>query len=296
MNSIPFIFIHLGNEFFPDYVNIALKQCKKWNPNNNIYLICDNIFFPNVSLQDIILIDVNTISCSDIRGHFINNSKLDMKFRHGFWRYTTERLFVLYDFCMQNNITEFLHLENDNMVYFSADELQDTFRSVNGISSPALSKDENTFGIMYCNNLSIFMNFLIFLLSNNSGQNEMGLGSKFFFQNKDTCKFLPSIPSINENMPEEDTNIISDQIQQFGGVFDPAQYGQWLGGIDPRNGESAPFIFSNIAAIIQANRFEYDISKHTNGYMRYYIKYENTINYPIFLLHIHSKNLEKFYI
>jgi len=296
MNSIPFIFVHIGNEFFPDYVNIALKQCKKWNPNSNIYFICDNKFFSKVYVQDIKLVDINTISCSQIRQNFINTTRLDMSFRHGFVRYTTERLFVLYDFCIENNITELLHLENDNMVYFSADELQDRFRSVNGLSSPALSRVENTFGIMYCNNLSVFMDFLIFLLSNNFNEVEMILGSKFFLQNNKSCTFLPSIPPINEDIPEKDKNIISNEIEKFGGVFDPAQYGQWLGGIDTRNGESAPFIFSNQHALIPPDRFEYDISKCTNGFMRYYIKYHNTINYPIYLLHIHSKNLEKFYI
>ena len=153
MSNIPFIFIHLGNEFFPEYLNISIKQCRKWNPNNTIYVICDSKFFINISSSDIERVDINNIPVSEIRGIFINNSKLDLSFRNGFWRYTTERLFVLYDFCFNNNISEFIHLENDNMIYFSVEELAEVFRMNNGIASPALSKDENTFGIFYCNNL-----------------------------------------------------------------------------------------------------------------------------------------------
>lgn len=295
MSDIPFIFVHVGNDFFPEYINISIKQCRKWNPNNTIYVICDDKFFLNIVSSDVKLIDINKIHISDVRNIFINNSKLDLSFRHGFWRYTTERLFILYDFCISNNILEFIHLENDNMVYFSAEELYTIFRIKNGIASPALSKNENTFGILYCNNLEIYHDFLVFILLNNTGQNEMGLGSIFFHNNPTTCSFLPSIPQIDSTLSDMDKNIISNNIEYFNGVFDPAQYGQWLGGIDPRNGESAPFIFSNSCAIIQANNFEYEIKTHKNGHSYYIMKYKDII-YPIYLLHIHSKNLVNFFI
>jgi len=298
MATVPFIFIHIGNEYFPEYVNIALEQCRKWNPYNIIYFIALSKYKENITCTNVSYISLEEISVSDIRTHFVNNSKLDMEFRNGFWRYTTERLFVLYDFCTQNNIDEFIHLENDNMVYFSINNIINTFReTVHGISSTALSREENTFGIFYCNTLEILHNFLLFLVTNNSGANEMVLGSKFFITHSENCKFLPSIPPIDDNISEKDLQFISNRINEFGGIFDPAQYGQWLGGIDPRNGESKPFMFSNSNAIIHCDNFQYDIQEETNNYKRYYINYfDKNIRYPIYILHIHSKKLDKFFI
>jgi hypothetical protein len=192
---------------------------------------------------------------------------------------------VLEDFCTAYAIPEFFHLENDNMVYFNATTLIDTFRQYsNGLMAPALSRKQLTFGILYCNTLDVLSELTTFILSTQS-ENEMSTSSRFFSANINTTSYLPSIPI--ENI---DNRFVSNGLLEFNGIFDPAQYGQWLGGIDPRNGQSIPFTFSNSEAIVEPNTFDYEIGD--DG--RYWIV-SNTSKYPIYLLHIHSKKLEAFY-
>jgi hypothetical protein len=284
--EVPFIFIHIGEIFFPEYVSIAIEQCRKWNPKNPIIFIRSKVFNNILFSSNITYIDIESINKTDKHIIFENTSRLDTTFRNGFWKYTTERLFFLEDYCIQNSINELFHLENDNMVYFNAEQLINVFRdTTNGITSPALAEDENTFGLLYSNNLNIFSLFTETLLYNNNNMNEMSLGSIFFKNNN--CSFLPSIPCIYD-IEDNKKQFISNNIDKYNGIFDPAQYGQWLGGIDPRNGESKPYAFSNTRAIIEANNFEYYIKDN-----RYYIKKDN-ITYPIYLLHIHSKHLNNF--
>lgn len=283
--DVPFIFIHLGTQFFPEYVNIAIDQCKYWNPNSPIYFVssrCHKDKIRDKSIQHIFLEDIPILPKRKV---FINTSTLDSTFRNGFWKYTTERLFVLEDLCTYLNIEEFFHIENDNMIYFNGNSLLETFRKYsNGLMAPALSRKELTFGILYCNNLQVLSKLTEFILSTNS-ENEMSTSSRFFNTHVDATSYLPSIPI--ENV---DNRFASNGLSDFKGIFDPAQYGQWLGGIDPRNGPSAPFLFSNSEAIVQPNTFKYEIGD--DG--RYWI-ISTMVKYPIYLLHIHSKKLEMFY-
>jgi len=295
MTDIPFIFVHLGEIFFPEYVNIAIKQCRKWNNTNPIYFIGSIVHKNKIITSDVKYINIEEINSTKCHINFINSTRLDSSIRFGFGKYSTERLFILDNFAIQYNIEEFYHLENDNMVYFSSSELIEMFRkTVNGISSPALSMNQNTFGLMYCNNISVLSNLCEFFSNNTTNLSDMDIGSIFFRFNRDKTFYLPSIPNIYDRLSNDEELVVSNKIELFKGIFDPAQYGQWLGGIDPRNNEakSGPFIYSNSSALIEPKEFKYIIEK--NG--RYNIIYKDlNICYPIYLLHIHSKHLDLFY-
>ena len=302
-NNIPFIFIHLGDKFFPEYTEYTFKQCKKWNPDNDIYFICSDVHKSKIDTNLVKFISISSLTQTEHHKKYNNDVKIDEGFRDGFWRFTTERLFTLEDFCLQYNITEFLHLENDNMIYFNANEFTDIFRkSVNGISTMVATRGEIVLGMMYCNNIETLSNFTKFLLENKSGSNssnnEMVIGQKFFDLNKNTTSYLPSIPLI-PNTPElndDEKYKISNNISIFNGVFDPGQYGTWLGGIDPRNGDFKPFTYINQGNIITPDKFKYELKTESNNNKRYYIiNKENNIDLPIFILHVHSKKLNEFY-
>ena len=289
---IPFIFIHLGTEFFPDYVNTALEQCRKWNPTSQIYFVSSSVHKEKCTVPGITCVFTEDIPHSDNHKLFLDINNLDTSFRNGFWKFTTERLFVLEDVCSMLGIGEFFHVENDNMVYFTAEDIKPTLRThVKGIASPSLEKYRNSFGILYCNDIQMLKNLNTALIP--CSVNEMTSGAAFFHMNPSTTFYLPSIPDLHDTLSESDRRRVSSSIQEFGGIFDPAQYGQWLGGIDPRNGESAPYIYSNPAAVITPDKFNYNKMTEPSGLSRYYISQDNH-QYPIYVLHIHSKQLDTF--
>jgi hypothetical protein len=235
---------------------------------------------------------IEDIPQSDNHKLFLDVNNLDTSFRNGFWKFTTERLFVLQDICSMLGIGEFFHVENDNMVYFRGQDIRPALRShVNGIASPSLEQYRNSFGILYCNDIQVLKNLNTTLIPCNV--NEMTSGASFFHMNPTTTLYLPSIPDVHDTLSDADRQRVSSRIEEFGGIFDPAQYGQWLGGIDPRNGESAPYIYSNPAAAITPDKFKYTKVIEPSGLSRYYIAQDNH-QYPIYVLHIHSKQLDTF--
>ena len=299
--NIPFIFIHLGEDFFPEYVNYTFKQCKKWNPNNEIYFICSLKHIDKFDKNMVNFIDINKLNKSEHHIKYSNDVQIDEGFRNGFWRFTTERFFTLEDFCIQYDIKEFLHLENDNMIYFTANDMIDILRNtIKGIASPIATHDTITMGIFYCNNIDVLIKFNKFLLDSKSGSgaqnNEMQIGEQFFIKNPTITSYLPSIPSVKSDISESNIKKITNNIDLFKGVFDPGQYGTWIGGIDPRNGHYEPFTYMNNDNIITPNYFTYELKVEPNNYKRYHlIRSDKNIDYPIYILHIHSKKLEEFY-
>lgn len=297
--NIPFIFVHIGETKFPEYINTSFKQVKKWNPNSELYLICSKTHESKIDKSLVNFVDIKTVEKSDKHKHFNSESKLNSKFRDGFWKFTSQRLFMLEDFCKKNSINEFFHLENDNMIYFNTEEVIEQLRKiVNGIGAPRLNNDEITFGLLYCNNLEVLNKLNEFIVANNSSNNynanEMKLGSRFFKENPTTTYYLPSIPLIKD-ISQEEIKFYSNNLNEFKGIFDPAQYGQWLGGIDPDNGNSKVLSYSNPNTFIQPNLFEYKIIKESNNLSRYHIYYKDkNIDLPIYLLHVHSKKLDNF--
>ena len=296
---IPFIFIHLGSHSIPTYLNDSIDQCRLWNRENTIYVLCSEVNREQCNRKDVEYVFIESLKRTEHHERFIETTKLDNEFRSGFFKHTSERLFTLEDFCIDFSITEFIHLENDNMIYFSTDDIIDAFRStVRGISAPAMSYDYVIFGIMYCNDLKALTAFNQYTVEN-TFSTEMNAGAAFFDANHTTTSYLPSTTQ----------NIITDvryirysssNIGVFKGVFDPAQYGQWLGGIDPRNGDaekSKPLTFSNTCARIEAHKFTYVAVKENCGLNRIHIQ-ESSLNvdYPIYIIHVHSKNCAGFFI
>ena len=301
-STIPFVFVHLGEEFFPEWIEYAFKQCRLWNPDNTIYFLCSKVHLPKFDNTLVTYIDVNSINKTEHHKQYDVDVPLDNGFRNGFYRYTTERIFVLEDFSIQYKINEFIHLENDHMVFFSANDLQDIFRnSVNGLSAPVANRNEICFGILYSNNINILSNLTKYLLFEKSGSEknngDMMYGLKFFRNNINDTAYLPSIPIINDNLSDEDKKLVSQNIDKYKGVFDQTQYGVWLSGEDTRNPTAiGPYKQTKITDIITADKFTYELHKESNNLQRYHMLHkEKNIDLPIYVMHVHSKKLQDFY-
>lgn len=295
MNSTcPFIFIHLGTEYYPDYIVHAIEQVRAWNPTARIYFIANECHREKTVDYPCKFIPLEAVPVCMKRRQFIEKQKFDMKFRHGFWRYTTERLFVLEDFLFWYSIDECIHLENDNMIYFDINYMLPTLREEYvGLAAPYLGDGQITFGILYVKNREVLSNLNTFLLGmSHTGQNEMKLGCDFILQNRHEADFLPVVS--NEcDIRDSDYEYATAHGSSFRGVFDAAAYGQYLGGIDERNGAGLQLGFVNKSCAFPADQFEYKPYQHEDG-LQSWRAYRHGHSWPIYVLHIHSKYLELF--
>jgi hypothetical protein len=256
----------------PSYAKISFDQCEKFLNTKSI--IIDDEYVHDVMIDD--LVDFYNLCKKQFPSHYADS----------FWFITLIRLFVVYDYCVKNNINKFIHLEYDNLIYSDLkvlDNLKDS------IYFTRVGKDFASAGFVYCNNLNNFKLFLECIKKIiNKGENfvktyilpypmisEMMMISLIKDHTKNIIDYLPILPN----------GMGSDNFDKLGVLFDGASYGQYIGGTN--NGDGVGW----------AGNHHYVGKMIIDGELK--IKFENhkphaIIDGKIFdilNLHIHSKEL-----
>jgi hypothetical protein len=283
---IPIVFIHIGGAP-PDYARIAVKQARSWNPSAPIISIVSKIPREQYDAGES-WVEIETIAPTKEHTQFLKTTALDTTFRDGFWRFTTERLFVLHDWMTATGITECLHLENDIMLYRDISTILPMLRG-SPLAAPAHGTDTICFSILYCR--EPLTEFLFSLAAGHSSLDEMHKGAEFWEVNDTICSYLPVVPCGSVLRP---TAIRSRyENPAFGCLFDAAAHGQYLGGEDPRNGERGPG-FINEDAEFRADQFAYIWKKDAAERLYPLVIDKDGKQWPLANLHIHSKRLQDF--
>lgn len=291
-SEIPFVFIHIGTEFFPTYVTNAIRQVRLWNPNSPIYFVSNEQNREKVP-STCAFVAVESLRVTPRHARFNERYHLDTQFRHGFNRYTSERLFVLDEFLDQHSIRKCVHLENDTMVYFDCRSIAPVVRSLPfKLYAPLLGNSHLTFGTVLVSDASEVSKLCAYL-SDYLQKNEMYSAYCYFKESTETA-VLPSCPDTAFRPKHADIIMQQNRVMQvetFGGIFDAAPLGQYIGGIDPRNGPSVPG-YVNPLADYDVVSFQFK-EEMLNGRKRWMLSYSGA-SYPIYALHIHSKQLQSF--
>ena len=89
-------------------MNYTFKQCKLWNPTNIIYFICSNVHLSKFDNSLVKHIDINSLNKSKHHEQYNIEVPIDNTFRNGFYRFSTERIFILEDFSNFHFLFKFL--------------------------------------------------------------------------------------------------------------------------------------------------------------------------------------------
>ena len=301
------IFVHLGDTI-PSYMEIAIKQARLFND-------CPILLVANQKALDEIgsaldKYETTTIACESLvktKEHhtFLTTSKLDKRFRNGFWSYATERFFYLQDLMQQYTLENVVHLENDVMLYVELETIMPTLKKHYPHLGLTLDNDNRCIpGFVYIAD-SKSMDHLAQHVATAvaSGKNDMeslaGYCQKFglSFANQ-----LPIIMSSYANMNKlrspcgfvaKNKQNYSLYEEEFTSIFDAAALGQYLGGIDPRNDPKAKPGFINESCVFNPSLLAYTWKKDEKGRAVPYASYKDS-EVRINNLHIHSKNLQAF--
>ena len=267
--------ILVSTGIFQTYIKKNINQLLKLD--FDIHVILDRKFFNNLKEygQSIKLIDTSSIFTN-----FDEKSKIDKRFRNGFWSNSSKRLFLVYEYMKMNKLKNVIHLENDVLLY---SKMKYNFDEKIYIT---MDSDNRCIpGIIYIPNYNLFTN----LIENyDFTKNDMINLAKFYTNNKDIVKTFPIIDDSIEK------NIYNENYQCFKSIFDGAAIGQYLGGVDPRNipGDTTGFI--NETCVIKYNKYKFKWVKKEDNYFPFIEINNNMI--LINNLHIHSKNLAQFRI
>lgn len=293
---IPIVFIHIGSAP-PEYARIAVEQARRWNPKTPIIFLSSVIPEGGYGAKEE-WISITDIPLTPEHKRFQETTLLDTTFRNGFWRYTTERMFVLEDWMRWKGVGECLHLENDNMLYRPVEELASIVRTTSkGLSAtfhgPAEARGglHVCFSIVYCNDVTKLTQFLFFLAATKSRINEMQRAGEFWFENIEEYPLFPTVPPGTPLISETHRSFYEHPA--FPWVFDAMAHGQFLGGEDPRNGgPRGPYV--NMDVDYRTDRLKYIWKVDAVGRRFPVIVDNDGKEWPIVNLHIHCKRLEDF--
>ena len=273
---------------FQEYILTNIQQLVKLN-HENIYIITNKNLNHHFEIcireYNNILKIINVEELTD-EFNFNNKTSLDKNFRDGFWSLTSERFFYIYSAMKKYNIDNVIHLENDVLIYYNCNNILNNL-SKNKIYIPFDTFDRNIASIMFIPHHIIFKNVLDLYDFN---KNDMYNFSKI---QKDTIALIDNFPIFIKNDNEsQEYKFVTRNFDTFNYIFDAAAIGQYLGGVDPRNisGDTTGFI--NETCLIKYNNYKF-LWETIDNIKKPFILVNNQ-KIPIFNLHIHSKNLQKF--
>ena len=270
-----YIYVHEGS--LPSYIVKSLENTLKIDPDAKI-LFCNN---QNFYHQDIESIQIDNI---------ISKKTLEIQKKDFFkaeknllWLRSLLRIFYLRDLVNKLNIDKFVHFDSDVLIFKAFNDIEYDFSKTKFNITP-LSDNEIIFGYSCSLNNQNFNNVVtrienyLFKFNDDEAKNllsrdlnEMKLLKIIYNEAPDLFNLLPVTPQ--------------DKGRE---IFDPASYGQYLGGTKDRF--SKKFTDNNHLAgkIIKKNLYE---PKIVNSYPK--IISENN-EYELLNLHIHSKKIKKF--
>jgi len=287
---------HSGKEL-PVFLEDCFKQFRRFNPTMNIYFLTDHQYLgdPVFSRYEVDVRNKDDDYSNDIK-HF---EVLYGRGQNDFWTITTTRLFYISNFLNKEGLLDMIHLENDVLIYEDLSKYEHTFqRLYKDLAITVGGPDKCMTGFLFIKHpqaLSHMVNFFMTLLKtsrlkdirqryNTDMVNEMTLMRAYSKDWPDKMKFLPILPF----------GEFSVNYDQFNSIFDPASWGQFVGGTTDGIPGAKPD--DHYIGQLLTEHPEYDVIwKQGIPYFRYVDKYwTNGTDIRINNLHIHSKNLNKY--
>ena len=280
------ILVCIGN--FQEYILTNIRQLIRLN-HDSIYVITNEYFFKNFDeYKD----KIKLISCESLNDIYQYDAKthMDKDFRNGFWALTSSRFFYIYAFMEKTQMTNVIHFENDVPIYYNCNILLNKLEKTK-MYIPFDAYNRTIASIVYIPNHIVLGNIL----------------NKYDFHKNDMENFVyikTQLPHLINHFPICSPNIKFSQEQHyvcknfdvFNYIFDAAAMGQYLGGVDPRNAHGDSTGFINETCVIKYNNYLFTWLEEDSDNVKikrpFLIIDGNTI--PVFNLHIHSKNLQKF--
>lgn len=297
------VFIHIGKSI-PPYAEVAITQAREFNPNASIIMLANQEALNDFNCTNITCISCESLTKTTDHADFLAQTSLDAISREGFWLYTSERFLYLADLMAQYELRDVFHLEYDNMLYADLGALLPVFQShYQGIGATFDNDARCIPGFVYIRN-SEAMNRLSKSFSNHAKDNLNDMQILALFKNENSRDSIDHLPIITNEYVETHELVTpsghvaaqkseyAKNIVAFNSIFDAAALGQFLGGIDPRNGLSAPG-FINESCVFNPSLITIEWIADKQQRKVPYVVYPHA-KYRINNLHIHSKHLENF--
>ena len=292
------VLIHIGctgpyisGPALPPYIEHCIAQYLLFN-DGPIYVLTDSVNIPHLKQRRQVIPVALEDYASDKVARF---NALYNYAPHNFWTVAATRLIYLENFLRDNGLEHVYHFENDVLVYFDISEYHHVFRQLyQHLAITPGGPDKCMTGFVYINNaqsLAGMTDFFIETLEQLGIEgtkkqygldmvHEMGLIKAYSIEHGSRLAFLPILPF----------GKFSQHYGDFGAIFDPAGWGQFVGGTR-EEGPGAKCLY--IGDVLKQHP-SYTVTWEVEDGLRCpYFSYDGNL-VKINTLHIHSKNLSAF--
>ena len=286
------ILVHLGGKY-PAYMQSCIKQIRKYTKDRIIVVVDSDQIVHFGSGEDIVVVQKNTLPANEEWVRFKKTNHFD-QFCDSFWRYACERFYAIEAAMEMFFIDKALHLENDNLIYGTIDKQFFDNYCGKSVGITQITSTLSSAGVMYVGSFDSMRMF-------NKKMNDvmaMSRNDKFEKYGKEMQNEMRLMCIVEKENPGLITCLPIEPCFDSKYVYDCASWGQYVGGTSHKPGES----YKTDAHIIGKKLIDgqYDISwldganetipsvVSTKGDRDGIVKYT-----PIFNLHIHSKELER---
>ena len=299
------VFIHLGRRL-PGHLPVALGQAVLFS-GGPVTLVAERRALRRTRLPA----GVEPVSCERLglsprHRRFRRESRLDRSFREGFVAHATERFFYLESLMRASRPGDVLHLESDVMLYAGVESLQPVLRAAFPHVAATFSAPSHCIpGVVYVRRadaMAPLLETLLALAADDSRVwNDMWMLAEYRRLHPD---LIGRLPIVTPDYPGELRSLVDPAAQpladysalaeEFGGVFDAAALGQYLGGVDPRNSRGADTRgFVNEHHVFDPSRYGHGWETDAAGRRVPYIA-TGRRRWRTLTLHVHSKDLVRF--
>jgi len=282
------ILVHLGRSM-PAYILTCLEQIRRFTKDRIVIVLSEMPLVHFSPSDDIFMVSIDTMEKSENWKKFkeINHFN-DSKYKLELWEYACERLFVIEMVMKYLNICEALHIENDNLIYAKPDTEFLRMYSNKSVCITSVTETLLSAGIMYIGSyesiklLNKKINDLLELkgelikLYTNEMLHEMRLLKIIYDENPGLIRLLPVFPNNYSKY-----------------IYDCASWGQYIGGAYGHKEE--PFYNNShiIGRTISQKKYDIKWIVEDGHKLPFVVNNINNKTQPIYNLHIHSKNLER---
>lgn len=311
-------FIAIGRA--PDHVAHAVGQARAADRDAAIVLLADRA--PSTVRRAAAAAHVDVIAIDALRRDerltaFYRRSDGRRRFRGGFWQHTTGRFFVLRAFMDRERLEAITHLEHDVLLYAPERVIQGAACGREpSMATVFESADRAIPALVHVAARSALDTFVDDVLLETEDQRRHATDMQRFAiarrRHPGLVRDLPTQPPSDADAAAVTTRSLFDDrplplpADGPAWLFDGARFGQYLGGIDPRNerGRLARWLRRQHGTLAQPNGFVNEACIDDPSGYRYGvgdvmglptpIVVAGSRTYPLATLHVHSKKLDRF--
>jgi hypothetical protein len=286
------VLVHTGHHIPPEYlfdnIDLLLKLC----PRSHLYLaVSQQHALPMERLGRCQVVFEESIPASSLTQRYANSAQFNEGFRNGFWRHTSQRFFVLHDLCAHLGMENIVHIENDVLLFEDPSSYIAALKQFAPLAYP-VDRIRGIASFFFARESACLAPLLEHFIGNPTVNDMDNLGQFLANAGPSVARPLPTLPPNYSAAKGLDAQRYSAEVEAFGGIFDAAAVGQYLGGVDPKNTPLDSRFFQNESSDLALAECEISWDVH-EGVRSPQISYQGQ-KLKMLNLHMHCKRVKEF--